>query len=913
MDKGRWHPLRIALKSILSHYSFSITDMKISFKITYRTEVGEQLGVMLEGTTSPLLLSTDDGEHWSGTHEVQLQSATMVTYRYVVCRGVQTVRTELGRLPHSFRLAKQVGAHYVVSDTWRDLPYASYLFSSAFSAQETAPAKPIEAGKSSGIVIRAYCPCLSKKGQVLTMVGEGKTLGNWVPQKALQLTEVQPNVWHGILDTTELADAGAYKFVALKRDSLEVVEWEGGENRRLYLPHIEGAAFHHTKEMEVYFPSTGIRVAGTAIPVFSLRSEGSQGVGDFGDLRKMVDWCLLTKQRVLQILPINDTTATHSPLDSYPYNSISIYAFHPMYIDLRQLDGLEDKDAEATYLQRFNALNALAEVDYVEVNTWKRRYLREYFDTKGTALMAGKEYTDFMRSNAHWLVSYAAFSYLRDQYNTSDFRAWPNYAVYDKEEIERLAKNNPDIAFYCFLQYLLHVQLSAVSRYAQEQGVIFKGDIPIGINRCSVEAWVEPHYFNMNGQAGAPPDAFSADGQNWGFPTYDWDVMAADGYAWWQRRFGKMAEYFTAYRIDHILGFFRIWEIPTHSVQGMLGQFVPALPMSVAEIEGYGLPFQADRMTQPFINDALIDQTFGDHAAYVREHFLEAKGDDVWQLHEWCDTQRKIQALVPTDGYALEAWSDMQHGLYALTNNVLFVPDRKCAEKFHPRILGHMAPVYAQLNWQEREAFKRLHDDYFYRRHNAFWYGEAMKKLPALLAAAPMLACGEDLGMVPDCVPWVMNQLQIMSLEIQRMPKNPAHEFGHVWEYPYRAVSTISTHDMSTLRGWWEEDANQTRRFFHTELGHGEDCPTIATATLCSEVVQRHLEAPSLLTVLAWQDWLSIDENLRYPNPHAERINIPANPHHYWCYRMHITLEDLMGQTAFNERLANLITAAGRA
>ena len=889
-----------------------LLTMKISFKIVYRTEAGEALGVVLEGQKAPLLLSTDDGEHWAGTFDVTLSGAAMVTYRYVVCRGAQVVRTELGRLPHSFRLSKQVGAHYMMSDTWRDLPYASYLFSSAFSAQEVAPAKPISSKQSRGIVVRAYCPCISKKGQVLTMVGEGKLLGNWVPQKALQLTEVQPNIWHAVIDTDDLADAGAYKFVALKRNSLEVAEWEGGENRRLYLPHIDGAMYHHTKEIEVYFPSTGIRVAGTAIPVFSLRSEGSQGVGDFGDLRKMVDWCLQTKQRVLQILPINDTTATHSPLDSYPYNSISIYAFHPMYIDLRQLGGLNDKAAEEAYWHHFNALNALAEVDYVETNTWKRRYLREFFDAKGSTLTEGKDYADFMRDNAHWLVPYAAFSYLRDQNNTSDFRDWQNYSVYDKDEVERLAKNNPDVAFYCFLQYLLHVQLRDVSRYAQEQGVILKGDIPIGINRCSVEAWVEPHYFNMNGQAGAPPDAFSADGQNWGFPTYDWDVMAADGYAWWQRRFSKMAEYFTAYRIDHILGFFRIWEIPTHSVQGMLGQFVPALPMSVAEIEGYGVPFSVERMTQPLIDDALIDATFHDHAAYVREHFLVAGEDGLWQLKDCCNTQRKVQALVPADGYDLENWAEMQLGLYALINNVLFVPDRKAADKYHPRILGHTAPAYTHLNWQEREAFKRLHDDYFYRRHNAFWYGEAMKKLPALLVAAPMLACGEDLGMVPDCVPWVMNQLQIMSLEIQRMPKDPACEFGHVWEYPYRAVSTISTHDMATLRGWWEEDATLTRRFFHTELGHGEDCPAVATADLCAEVVQRHLEAPSLLTVLAWQDWLSINENLRYPNPHAERINIPANPHHYWCYRMHITLENLMSQTAFNDRLADLITAAGR-
>ena len=887
--------------------------MKLTFKIEYRTHGGEQVGVLLEDATTPLMLSTDNGEHWEGTFEVTPpHGASSLHYRYAIYQGTTTARTEIGSIDHCMQCPQQSGVACVVSDCWRDLPYASYLFSAAFSLQEVTTKEPLDTRKSAAIVVRALCPCISKRGERLMMVGDGKKLGQWVPQKALAMTEVAANVWQAIINPEDLSDCSEYKFVALKKGSLEVAEWEGGANRRLYVPSTDQGAFYQLMEQEVYFPSTGIRVAGTAVPVFSLRSEGSQGVGDFGDLYTMVDWCLKTQQRVLQILPINDTTATHTKADSYPYNSISIYAFHPMYIDLRQLGGLDNQEAEAAYWHRFNALNALAEVDYVEVNTQKRRYLREFFDTKGEVFTATKDYAEFMRENAHWLVPYAAFSYLRDQNNTSDFRDWQNYSVYNKEEVERLAKNNPDVAFYCFLQYLLHIQLLDVSRYAQAQGVILKGDIPIGINRCSVEAWVEPHYFNMNGQAGAPPDAFSADGQNWGFPTYDWDVMAADNYAWWQRRFGKMAEYFTAYRIDHILGFFRIWEIPTHSVQGMLGQFAPALPMSVSEIESYGLPFRPELMTQPYINDALVDATFHDHAAYVREHFLEAAEDGTWQLKDSCNTQRKVQALVPTDGYDLENWAEMQQGLYALINNVLFVPDRKDASKFHPRILGHTAPAYTHLNWQEREAFKRLHDDYFYRRHNAFWYGEAMKKLPALLTAAPMLACGEDLGMVPDCVPWVMNQLQIMSLEIQRMPKDPACEFGHVWEYPYRAVSTISTHDMSTLRGWWEEDATLTRRFFHTELGHGEDCPAVATADLCAEVVQRHLEAPSLLTVLAWQDWLSIDENLRYPNPHAERINIPANPHHYWCYRMHITLEDLMSQADFNDRLAHLITAAGR-
>ena len=175
-----------------------------------------------------------------------------------------------------------------------------------------------------------------------------------------------------------------------------------------------------------------------------------------------------------------------------------------------------------------------------------------------------------------------------------------------------------------------------------------------------------------------------------------------------------------------------------------------------------------------------------------------------------------------------------------------------------------------------------------------------------------MLVCSEDLGMVPDCVPWVMEQLQILSLEIQRMPKNPQHEFGHVWEYPYRSVCTISTHDMATLRGWWEEDYEQTCRYYNQVLGHWGEVPTAAPGWVCEEIVRNHLECPSLLCILSFQDWLSMDEEIRYPNVDAERINVPANPRHYWRYRMHLTLEELMKSNKFNEKMKEMIDAAGR-
>ena len=415
----------------------------------------------------------------------------------------------------------------------------------------------------------------------------------------------------------------------------------------------------------------------------------------------------------------------------------------------------------------------------------------------------------------------------------------------------------------------------------------------------------------MNGQAGAPPDAFSTNGQNWGFPTYNWDVMEQDNYQWWQKRFRKMAEYFTAYRIDHILGFFRIWEIPSHSVHGLLGQFVPALPMSSEEIQSFGLNFQKDFMTKPFINNDILNRIFGEKAAFVKENFLIHSHDDIWEMRTEYNTQRQVEAWF-SDKEESQENIDMREGLYSLISNVLFVHDNKNPSTYHPRIAVQNDFIFERLNEQEKEAFNRLYNHYYYQRHNQFWYHEAMKKLPILTQCTPMLVCGEDLGMVPDCVSWVMEQLQILSLEIQRMPKNPTHEFGQMQEYPFRSVCTISTHDMATLRGWWEENMDVTERYYNHVLGNWGEVPTTASAEICEEIVRQHLYSPSLLAILAFQDWLSIDADIRYPDANAERINVPSNPRHYWRYRMHLTIEKLMKCKKFNDKLTKMIDEVGR-
>ena len=889
--------------------------MNITFRIKYRTVWGEEMAIIFNGDkNNPVMLSTIDGENWSKTLTYD-GKYNNITYNYALYRNGKCVREEDSTVPHHLPLNIDSCISYVTDDSWKDKPHHSFLYSSAFANKDFIKNYSLNISPSeSYILFRAITPSINRRNAYLAISGLGSFLGNWDKQKAVPMQQVGENEWWALVNTSFLHFPIEYKFVACDKKCKEIIDWEEGKNRTLYIEHLHQGDVYATPEVEVKFTSHVEKVAGTAIPVFSLRSEGSFGVGDFGDLKMLVDWAVDTHQSAIQILPINDTTINNSWTDSYPYNSISIYAFHPMYIDIRQLPALNDKKLEEKYEKERKALNKLPQIDYEKVNRSKRSYLRELFNQESSEILSSKSFKEFFKNNEEWLMPYAAFSYLRDIYNTPQFSSWPKYSTFNYDEIKMLcsetSESYKEISFYYFIQFILHEQLLEASNYARQKGIILKGDIPIGISRNSVEAWVEPFYFNMNGQAGAPPDAFSKNGQNWGFPTYNWEVMEKDNYRWWQRRFRKMAEYFTAYRIDHILGFFRIWEIPENSVHGLLGQFVPALPMSAIEIEQYGLRFQEDFMTKPFINEDILNRVFGDKKDEVKEKFLKNIHDDIYELLPEYDTQRKVEAFFL--GKNDEESKFIKEGLYSLISNVLFVKDRKLPNMYHPRIAVQDDFIFEKLNWQEKEAFNKLYNNYFYNRHNKFWYEEAMKKLPVLINSTNMLVCGEDLGMVPDCVPWVMDELQILSLEIQRMPKRIDHEFGHVWEYPYKSVCTISTHDMSTLRGWWEEDYEVSCKYYNNVLGHWDKTPKQAPGWLCEEIVKHHLECNSLLCILSFQDWLSIDEEIRNKDVESERINYPANPRHYWRYRMHLTIEELMKSEKINNKIRNLIDNSGR-
>lgn len=895
--------------------------MKIIFQIEYRTNWGQEVCVVgadehLGGwdTLRPFRLHTTDGILWTGTVDVSLPADHQLRYTYYIYENGTPVRKEWDVFTRTLLLVP--GHTYTVQDSWKDVPEQQFLYSSAFTdcLLERKKQNLPENHPDRSLMIKAYCPRLSA-GYALAVCGNQEVLGNWDTGKAVVMNDAMFPEWLLELDADKLVYPVEYKFVLYNLKEERVEDWEQNPNRYIAEPLDGGMNDYVLSDRHVHFELPLWKGAGVAIPVFSLRSEGSFGIGDFGDLRLMVDWAIQTHQKVVQVLPVNDTTMTHGWMDSYPYNGISIYALNPMYIDLRQLPALENQEVKHRFELRQRALNALSMLDYESVDKAKWEYLRLSFEQDGLRILVSDDFRLFFEQNKEWLMPYAAYCYLRDKNHTSDFRNWGMYAVYRREDIEKLCmpdtEHYKEIALHYYVQYWLHEQLLAVSVYARERGVILKGDIPIGISRCSVEAWTEPHYFNMNGQAGAPPDAFSVNGQNWGFPTYNWEVMEQDGYSWWKKRFQKMATYFDAYRIDHILGFFRIWEIPTHAVHGLLGQFVPSLPLTVEEIESYGLHWDADRFLNPFIDETFIQKLFGALAAVVKERFLHRTSEEgYYRLRNEYATQRQIETAFSGQSDADSLF--IRDGLYRLVSNVLFLRDVKLGNLYHPRISVQSERTYQSLSEVDRHAFDCLYEDYFYHRHNNFWYEQAMKKLPVLTQSTRMLVCGEDLGMIPGCVARVMNELQILSLEIQRMPKQAFQEFAHLDCNPYLSVTTFSTHDMSTLRGWWREDRQQTCRFYNSMLGYYGMAPAEATAEICETVVKQHLRGNSMLCILSWQDWLSINEQYRNVDVEAERINIPANPRHYWRYRMHLTLEQLLHADSLNNQIRTLIDSTGR-
>ncbi|MBQ8948983.1 MAG: 4-alpha-glucanotransferase [Prevotella sp.] len=883
--------------------------MKLKFTIQYGTQWGENLYVAItyqsKDTTKKvrrLPMTTDDGWHWeletSAVESRQHPVETITYYYYVADAEGHELRREWTGVPRTYFF--DATKNYIMPDLWREVPLQYHLYSKAcqvtsgLSSEDTLNVQRVPLYRKT-IIFRVSAPQL-RQGQSVAILGSHPALGSWSPARYLRMEPMGLCEWLLSVNVDAILMPLEFKYVIVDDATHALVAWEEGDNRTIegMLPP-EQTAVPDGTVLVVYGESLRVkedtwRAAGVCVPVFSLRSSHSCGVGDFGDLRLLVDWAVATGMKVIQLLPVNDTTYARSWSDSYPYNIVSAFALHPQYLDLQALGPLRDKKRMTAFLRQQGELNALSYTDYEAVQRVKMDYVRAVFEERGQQTLDSKDFKQWFEQNRDWLEPYAKWQ--------------ADYSL----TIPADAPVSDVLPFISYLQYHLHLQLKGAADYARQHGVALKGDVPIGVNRDSVETASHPDMFCLDASTGAPPDTFSQNGQNWGFPTYNWE--SKEIVDWFQKRLTWMEQYFDAIRIDHVLGFFRIWEIPADAIFGLLGHFSPALPMTQGEIEYFGLPFRKDLFTRPFINDRVLQRLFGLHVPYVREHFLIPRSYGLYDLKAEYDTQQKIREAFEGKGDENSLW--IRDGLYRLVSNVLFLEDPRQPEMYHPRIGAWQDPVYEALTAEEKDAYMRLYNNYFYQRHNMFWGTTAMRRLSEVFGHTRMLCCAEDLGMLPDCVQPVLDHLRILTLEIQSMPKQSGFEFTHLGGNPYRSVATISTHDMSPLRLWWEESPERSQRYYVSMLQKQGRAPEHLPAHLAEEIIARHLYCPSMLCILSLQDWLAMDTELRGKHPREERINVPSDPYNHWKYRMHLPLEDLIAASKYNNKVRTMITRSKR-
>jgi 4-alpha-glucanotransferase len=902
--------------------------MIVSFKIDYQTVWGEKLYV---GGSAPEFGVWDPAKaiemknNFPGEWEVEYTGpfTPKLEYKYLLKDEKGKEQWEWGK-PRILDIDETQFEEVRARDFWRapkdpDIPFFTTAFTKVLIRRDSNKKSMPKELPARTLRIQVHVPKINPKYKICVL-GNQAVLGNWREQDAIIMDDSDFPLWRADIDADELDFPFQFKYALYDPAAKRVLSWEQGSNRviRDFVCKSPKSIKVHTDEKFRYTIGHW-KGAGVAVPLFSLRTEKSGGIGEYPDIIKLVDWAKKTGIKLIQLLPVNDTVATHSWLDSYPYKSISSIALNPDYININKIGVLEDENLLIGFVQALTGFNSFETVHYEDVHKVKSKFFKFIFEQQRELILDDPQFQKFLSDNRDWLLPYAAFCFLRDKYKTADFNSWPEHAKYDQKAVKDLcAPDNdfyPEIAIHFFIQYQAHKQLLEAAEYARSNRVVLKGDIPIGISPSSVDAWTHPDLFNLDQQAGAPPDAFSDLGQNWGFPSYRWDKMAEDGFSWWIRRFKQMSLYFDAIRIDHIAGFFRIWEIPVDQVQGIMGHFNPAVPYTRDEIIDKGIIFNEERFTKPYIRDYFLWELFGEEKEEVKSKYLSEYEPEKYNLKAGFNTQRKIWNYFEKHKVGTELTGKetrIRDGLCSLVSEILFVRDPRRPSCFHPRFDFRDTNSYLNIRDELRYCLDDLYNEYFYGRNEELWREHAFRVLPALIRATEMLICGEDLGILPVSVSEVMKEMSILSLEIQRMPKNSNDEFANPADAPYLSVCSTSTHDTSTLRGWWEEDRKLSERFFRSVLGLEGDFPEKMEPWVAHEIINQHLASPAMWAIFPIQDLLAMDAKLRYNNTHGERINVPAIAQNYWRYRIHLKIEDLIEEKKFNSELMSMVNSSGR-
>ncbi|MBN2657491.1 MAG: 4-alpha-glucanotransferase [Spirochaetales bacterium] len=641
------------------------------------------------------------------------------------------------------------------------------------------------------------------------------------------------------------------------------------------------------------FPPVDHKMTGVVVPVFSLRSSKSCGIGEFADLALLGEWCRQINLDLIQILPVNDTGYQESP-----YSALSAFALHPIFIRLEDIPEAKTFKKDIDFLRK--EFEPDKRVNFSAVLTGKLEILRKIFEKNRKTIGEDKNITAWMKENP-WVKNYAVFSTVRRNNLMASWKEWKNFRNPTSKDLEKLwTKYEEENFFYVWVQFHLEKQLKSVAAALDSMGISLKGDIPILMNEDSCDVWADRNFFDLSLSAGAPPDMFSTDGQNWGFPVYNWNNLKKDDYSWWRKRLKQAAKFYHAYRIDHVLGFFRIWNIPYHMVTGSLGYFNPSAYITRTDLENIG--FDKGRITwlsKPHVYEHELRDRLGAETESVINLCFERIGNENLFLFNDSFSSEKVLYRSDLSDKAKSVLSEM------LKNVTLIQVDE---DNFSLSWSFRGTRGFESLNEWEKEKMETL-SARCGSEAEKIWEENALNLLSFMKNTTDMLVCAEDLGAVPDCVPSVLRKLGILGLKVLRWAREwgePGDPYTKVKEYPELSVCTPAVHDSTTLRQWWYEEQDKAA------LARGLDVKEIPYEDPTEEAVRFFLESlfrsRSAICMVQLQDFFALDSGICDSDIHFERINIPGTVQDInWSYRMNPTVEELMKAEKLKESISSLV------
>ncbi len=886
--------------------------MKINLFLKYATQLGQSISIYLKDENGLIIeiasLQYENELFWKfslDTENIKYKKVTYYQYALLENGEFQYFDNWENR---TFKLISQSKELSVIDvyDDWQSLIIETEVF-------KTKPFKNLflnnEINKKSIalklITHQFNVACIQlPQNKKIGILGSGKKWNNWDPEK-LVLLEKKETFWSIKLKFKKTDFPFEYKFVVFDVMTQKIDSFEPNENRKCIEIPLENKLMVYNHIVD--FKDFAWKGAGINVQLSSLKSKKNWGVGDFSTLELLSDWCKKAGIKMIQLLPINDTIATYTNKDSYPYAAISVFALHPIFIEITSLASQYHFTIDDAILKQVQKINQRSTFDYQSVSILKLEIINTIFRKQKLEFLKTVSFKGFFKANHEWLQPYAVFCFLRDKYKTINYFNWNEFAIYNEKQIKHFYDPSneffEEIAFYYFTQYHLHLQLKKAIDIAHKNGVIIKGDLPIGVGRFSVDTWMRPHLFHLEMQAGAPPDAFSTKGQNWNFPTYNWEEMKKENYGWWRKRFSHMDNYFDAIRVDHILGFFRIWSVPLHAITGIFGHFEPVIALKKTDFKNMGLVFDEHGFCNPFINDDIINKLFQDDVTWILKNIIEDG-----KFKSTLNTEKKLEQFCLKNNL-----SDLiKLKLFDLLADVILLKEESKTGLYHFRINMQQTNAFRNCTEKEQQKLNELYNAYYYKNQNKIWDELAKGKLNAIQQSTKMLICAEDLGMVPNIVAPALQTREILSLQVQRMPKKSNERFSNPLFAPYLTVVTPSTHDMSTIREWWTENEEQTQFFYNQYLLKSGKAPLKADAEICKLIINNHLHSKAMWCVFLFQDLLSTDDQLKRKKIKEERMNIPADPAHNWNYSMHISIEQLIREKTFTRAVKKSIIQSSR-